>query len=276
MDTKHRDIIYIKKGYRADFEIVMNNYSLDLETGAESVSALKSKYSREIFEVPAPGVGYTRYSLVDTQYKANAASEFRKWSFAKEAEFYNCLYCLQNRELKNEYYQEAEHSSPIPSLTDSFSKYPKLPSVYLLVMQAIDIITFDAFMCMANSDLYQVVFSTDYRNVDEMAKRSIGIGAGIYSQKSYYLNDKLYVRLVGETMYDGEECWIFNYSSEPSDIYMEHLRVDAARKSKSLYSGSFYLSKKNGDICYGELDEDIISVYKKKKYAKRNIILRRR
>ena len=57
---------------------------------------------------------------------------------------------------------------------------------------------------------------------------------------------------------------------------MEHLRVDIARKSKSLYSGSFYLSKKNGDIYYGELDEDIISVDKKKKYTKRNVILRRR
>ena len=48
MDTKYRDITYIWEGYRAAFEIVMHNYSLDLKTGAESVCALKSNYFREI------------------------------------------------------------------------------------------------------------------------------------------------------------------------------------------------------------------------------------
>ncbi len=275
MNIQQREVKFITENYRADFEISMNNYSLYLETGLESTSVLRSNYSREIYEIPISGVGYAKYCLMDTQYKANGETEFRKWSFAKDADFYNCLFCLQDKDLKDDYCRGGLRDSPIPNLTDSFSKFPKLPSVYLLVMQAIDIITFDAFMCMANSDLYQVVFSTDYQSVDEMVQRHIGIGAGVYSKKSYYLNDRLYVRLAGETLYKGEECWIVDYSSEPSDIYVEHSKIRTARKSKSLYSGCIYLSKKDGDILYGELDEDIISMGKKREYSKRNVILKR-
>lgn len=275
MESKNRNVTYLAEGYKENFVITMNNYSLNVESGEETISALKSHYYREIYEIPVPGVGYTRYFLTDTEYKANASADFKKWTFAKDADFYNCLFCLQDKQVKSEYYAEAEENPPIPSLTDSFSKYPKLPSVYLLVMQAIDIITFDAFMCMVNSELYGTDFSTKYQSVDEMAKRSIEIGAGVYSKESYYLNDRLYVRLIGETKYNKERCWVFNYSSEPSDIYMEHMSLNTSKKSKSLYSGCFYLSKKNGDIRYGELDEDIVSIGTKKKYSKRKVILER-
>lgn len=275
MGFEKRNVTFIAEGYRNNFEITMNNYSLDMESYEESIFILKSLYYREIYETPATGVGYTKYCLTETEYKANVNTDFKKWTFARDATFYNCLYCLQDKQVKNEYYHEAEMASPIPSLTESFSKYPKLPSVYLLVMQAIDIITFDAFMCMANSELYCTDFSTKYQSVEEMVKRSIEIGAGVYSPKSHYLNDKLYIRLIGQTVYDQEKCWIFNYSSAPSDIYVEHLYLNTARKSKSIYSGCFYLSKDTGDILYGELDENIVSIGKKKKFSKRNIILKR-
>lgn len=178
--------------------------------------------------------------------------------------------------MKEAYYREAEKKSPIPSLTQSFEKFPKLPSVYLLVMQAIDVITFDAFLCMANSEFFKDECTTKYVKVDEMAKKNIPIGTGIYSKSSYYLNDELYMRLIGETEHNGEKCWLFDYRSDPSDIYVENKKFDTALKSKSLYSGKIFISKVNGDIVYGELDEDVVAMGKSKKFSKRLVILEKK
>ena len=270
-----RNVRFIRKNYRADFDIEMKNYSFMLDTGEEKVSILRSKFYREIYKLAWHNVGFTRYNFTETEYKASAESDFKPWTFAKDAEFYNCLFCLRSQFLKDAYYREAGKESPIPPLSESFSKYPKLPSVYLLVMQAIDVITFDAFMCMVNSQLFTKKFDVNYSSVDEMYKRNIEIGSGVYSKQSYYLNNKLYVRLSGETVYNGKKCWVFNYSSDPSNIYMEHIKLDIALKSKSLYSGCFYLLKSTGDIVYGELDEDVVSRGKNKKYSKRTVILKR-
>lgn len=268
-----REISFINKGYHTRFQITMNNYSISLETGKETRSILKSVFDRDIYKIPVDNVGYTRYSLKSTEYLAAGESSFKAWTFAKDAEFYSCLYCLQNKKIKEAYYKEAEIESPIPSLTESFNKYPKLPSVYLLVMQAIDVITFDAFLCMANSDVVTDKITTKYKKIDEMTKRNVPIGTGIYSQSSYYLNDELYIRLIGKTNYQEEECWLFEYNSQPSDIYIENQQANTALKSKSLYSGKMYISIKNGDILYGELDEDVVAMGKSKKFSKRFVVL---
>lgn len=268
-----RNVTYIEKGYRKNYTISMQNYSLNTETGAETISELKSDFFREIYNVPKENVGYTKYTLTDTFYKANANAEFKKWTFAAGAEFYNCLYSLPDKEIKAAYYKEAELEPPFPSLTESFSKYPKLPSVYLLVMQAVDIITFDAFMCMMNSSYLIGSFSTEFMEIHELTKRNIEIGAGVYSDNSYFENEELFVRFIGKGIYHGEECWIVEYDSAPAEIYVQHKIMNRNKKSKSLYSGKFYLSVKTGEILYGDMDENVISIGKSRKYAKRKIVM---
>lgn len=271
-----RTISFIHTGYKTFFHITMDNYTINMETGVQSKSVLRSFFSREIYEIPVENVGYTKYEFLETEFMSQNKKEFKPWTFAKNAEFYSCLFCIQDKHLKREYYSEAEKERPLPSLQNSFAKFPKLPSVYLLAMQAIDVITFDAFLCMANSEFFKTEFNVKYSHIDEMAKRYIPIGTGIYSNSSYYLNDELYLRLLGETIYQETDCWIFNYSSEPSDIYMENEKVRTALKSKSLYSGIIYISKLNGDLVYGELNEHIISEGRRKKYSKRTVVIERK
>lgn len=271
-----RKVSFINKNYHTDFQITMSNYSIILENGQQTSSILKSDFSREIFEIPTKNVGYTRYTLKETEYMGINHNAFKPWTFAKNTEFYSCLYCLQDKKVKEAYYVEAEKESPIPSLTESFTKFPKLPSVYLLIMQAIDVITLDAFLCIANSEFSSNQFNTKYAKVDEMAKKNIPIGTGIYSKSSYYLNDELYIRLMGENTYQDEPCWIFEYSSGPSDIYVESRKLDLALKSMSLYSGKLFISKGTGDILYGELDENVVSMGTSKKYSKRFVVLKKK
>ena len=75
-------------------------------------------------------------------------------------------------------------------------------------------------------------------------------------------------------MYEQEECWLIDFDSAPSDIYMEHKKVKQAKKSKSLYSGCIYLSVNTGEIMYGELDEDVVTIGKNHKYTKRKVVLK--
>lgn len=271
----NRVITFIKQGYHTAFQITMKNYSVNMETGLQTSSVLRSVFHREIYEIPTENVGYTRYTLRSTEYQNAGNEPFKTWTFAKDAVFYSCLFCLQDRAVKEAYYKQAEENPPIPSLTESFQKYPKLPSVYLLVMQAIDIITLDAFLCMANSELLDDSLTTAYTKINEMAKRNIPIGTGIYSNSSYYFNDELYLRMLGVTTYQNEPCWVLEYRSEPSDIYVENQQVNIARKSKSLYTGKILISQNNGDILYGELDEDVVAMGNSKKYSKRFIVMER-
>lgn len=271
-----RKVTFINKGYLTNFQITMNNYSIIMENGKQIKSVLKSDFSREIFDIPINNVGFTRYILKSTKYMSVNDNVFKPWTFAKDTVFYSCLYCVRNKKVRESYYKKAKKEHPIPSLTESFIKFPKLPSVYLLVMQAMDVITLDGFLCMANSEFTSDQFSTKYMKVDEMDKRNIPIGMGIYSKSSYYLNGGLYIRLIGENIYWYEPCWIFEYSSEPSDVYMEGKRLNTALKSKSLYLGKMFVSKSTGDILYGELVEDILSMGKNKKYSKRVVVLEKK
>lgn len=271
-----RAVSFINKGYITEYQITMNNYSIALEKGTQTKSILKSVFLREIYEVPTDNVGYTKYTMLDTEYMGIGEESFKKWTFAKNMDFYSCLYCLRDKAMKEAYYREAEEKLPIPSLTQSFERFPKLPSVYLLVMQAIDVITFDAFLCMANSELSTEICTVKYIKIEEMAQRNIPIGTGIYSNSSYYLNDELYIRMIGDTEYGGDECWIFEYSSNPADIYVENKKFNTALKSKSLYSGKMFVSKIDGDILYGELDEDVVAMGKSKKFTKRVVILEKK
>lgn len=268
-----RKVNYISKGYRKNYNICMKSYTINMDTGVDSVSELKSNYFREIYDVPGLNVGFAKYTLTDTFYSPRQDCELKKWTFARDAEFYNTLFWLPDEEIKNAYYKEAHESPPYLTLTESFSRYPKLPSVYLLVMQAIDVITFDAFSCMVNSSFPKASFSTEFQKVKELANRNIGIGTGIYSDSSYYWNNNLYIRFVGRGVYENEECWIVDFDSAPSDIYMEHIKSKQSKKSKSLYSGSIYLSVSTGEILYGELDEDVVTIDKIHKYTKRKVIL---
>lgn len=274
MDIFKRNVNFIRVGYKQNYSIYMKNYTINSETGEQSVSELKSSYHREIYSEPAPQVGYTKYILDKTEYKPQSSEEFKSWTFAKNAEFYSCLYYLLDKEVKESYYKEAEKESPYPSLAESFSKYPKLPSVYLLVLQAIDIITLDAFVCMVNSSFPEAEYSTEYSKIEELAGKNIEIGAGIYSNSSYYWNNNLYARFVGKGVYNNQACWLVDFDSAPSEIFMEHLKMKNAKKSKSLYSGCIYISVETGDLLYGELDEDVVSIGKSHKYTKRKIIIK--
>lgn len=268
-----RDINFIRKGYSQKFSITMTNYNLDMGTGKEYTSELKSDYSRCIYEIPKENLGFAKYKVYNTYYRANEKSEDKRWSFAANAEFYHCLYTLSDKAIKEEYYKESETVKPYPTLEESFSKYPKLPSVYLLVMQVMDIISIDSFLSLINSNCINSEISTEYVKISELSNKNISIGAGIYSENSYYYNSDFYIRFVGKGKHNNRECWLVDYYAEPSEVYMEQIYNKNSKKNKSLYSGCIYISTDEGEVIYAEMKEDVIPIGNSRKFVKRKIRL---
>lgn len=273
LTSKYRNINFIRKHYKNNYTVSMTNYSINLKTGKTSVSILESDYVREIYDIPVDNVGFAKYTLKETRYKGKNKDNFGTWSFAADAEFYHALYAISDVEYRKSLYEEGESSNPFPTIEESFSKMPMLPSVYLLIMQAIDIISIDAYLSFINSTLTTTEVSKDYTKIDELSKRNIGIGAAKYSSNSYFYNDDYFVRLIGEGVYLNKSCWIFDYYSEPSDVYMVEEITKKSKTNKSLYSGRIYIDKENGDLICGEMNENVVPVDGTNNFVKRKILL---
>ncbi len=269
-----RNVSFIEQDHQQEFQISMSNYSIHKETGAVIKSILTSAYSRIIYDVPVENLGFAKYTFSETHYKAREHDEFRKWTFAQNAEFYHSLYYLKDTDYRNKLVEEGAAKPPYPDLEQTFGKYPKLPSVYLLIMQALDIIALDSFLSIVNSHYHSADLTADYVRVSDLSKQSIGIGEGIYAETSYYYNEDFYVRLIGSGCFSQKEYWIFDYYSDPSDIYMKEAKKENAKKSKSLYSGRLFVDKENGELLYGEMDENVIPLGKSGNYTKRKIVLK--
>ncbi|WP_143066315.1 hypothetical protein [[Clostridium] polysaccharolyticum] len=252
----------------------MKNYHVDMKNGSVRTDILQSKFTREIYEMIDPMVGLAKYTLESTEYMASGSEKFQTWTFAKGAEFYNTLYSID----LDEYYRIIkEHGNSekkfYPTLEECFSKYPKLPSVYLLIMQVLDIISFDSYLCLINTRRRDSNITKEYTRLEELSKKNTGIGAGQYSDTSYYYNDDFYVRLIGNGLYEGKECWIYDYYAEPSSVFMKDAKSGRTKNSKSIYSGRLYVKKEDGECIGGEMNENVVPIGTKSNFVNRRVVL---
>lgn len=273
MTIKARNLNFIKLNYKKSFEISMENNYINMKTGEVSSEILKSTYERKIYKLLHETVGLVKYTLNSTEFIARGKNDFIRWNFAKDAEFYNLLYSISSFEDKEALYNMAGEGKLFPTLSESFSKYPKLPSVYLLIMQVLDIITLDSYLSLINSNWPASEISKEYRKVEELSNLTTEIGLGKYSNASYYHNKEFYLRLIGNGKYLNKTCWIFDYYAEPSEVYMKEINSNNSKRNKSVYSGRIYIDKKTGEMLSGELNEHVIPIGKVSDYVNRKVIL---
>lgn len=274
MTVKTRNMNFIKLNYKKAFGISMKNYYVNMKTGGVSTEIIRSAYEREIYELLDETVGLVKYKVKSTEYLRRGQKDFAKWNFAKDAGFYNLLYSISGFEDKSVLYDMAGKRKLFPTVEESFSRYPKLPSVYLLIMQALDIITLDSYTSLINTNWPTNEISVKYKRIEELSNISTGIGAGQYSDTSYYRNAEFFVRLIGAGKCSEKTCWIFDYFAEPSEVYMKEMNSDNSKKNKSIYSGRVYIDKKNGEILRGELNENVIPIGKESNYVNRKVVLK--
>ena len=252
----------------------MKNYHVDMKNGSVRTDTLQSEFVREIYKMVDPMVGLAKYTLDSTKYMAAGKEKFQNWTFAKGAEFYNTLYSIE----LDKYYEVLEKCSDsqtkfYPTLEECFDKYPKLPSVYLLFMQILDIISFDSYLSLVNTHLRGSNITKEYTKLEELSRKNTGIGAGKYSDTSCYYNDDFYVRLIGSGVYQENECWIFDYYAEPSSVFVKDTKSGRSKNSKSIYSGRLYVRKEDGECVCGEMNENVVPIGKSGNFVNRRVVL---
>lgn len=274
MGSESRNINFVTLNSKRKFHISMKNYHVDMKTGSVKTDTLQSEFIREIYEMVDPLVGLAKYTLESTEYMAAGKEKFQNWTFAKGAEFYNMLY---NIDLAK-YYKVMDECGVskkkfYPTLKECFDKYPKLPSVYLLIMQVLDIIMFDSYLCLINTHLRDSNITKEYTRLEELSRKHTGIGAGQYSENSYYYNEDFYVRLIGNGLYQEKECWIYDYYAEPSRVFMKDVKSGKTKNSKSIYSGRVYISKEDGECICGEMNENVVPIGTNSNFVSRRVVL---
>lgn len=258
--------LFLESNKSKEFIVAMTNEIININSGEIYTTSLKTKYKRLIYERPTENVGFVKYLIEETLYREKNSEDFMTWSFAKGFEFYNAIYALKDKSYRNKLFNETENEKPFETVEESFNRLPKLPSVFLLMMQVFDILAFDSFLSFVHSQAELKNNLHKYIKVEELSNQNIDMSIGGGFEHSNYKQSDFYVSYLGESqIYE-----IFDYYAESSDVLFGN-SSSKMRKNKSLYSGRILTSKEDGDIYQGYMQEFIVPTDSSDKVINRKV-----
>lgn len=269
-------MMIFNKDDKTNFSITMENYFINLKNYSEKKTILKSEYERSVYEKPAETVGFCKYRFKDVKYWDSVRKNEITWNFAKEVEFFHTLYCITDEEIRHAYFDEGKSEKAYPNLSESFKKLPKLPSVHLLMMQALDILALESFLSTIHSSNQLSKVCEEYTKIKELSCQKVDLGMNSTSDPSYYYNDDFFLRLIGKGVYNNIPCKIYEYYSEPSQVEVVNDKLNKTKSSKSLYFGKVFIDEDIGDMVCGEMIENVIPLSGSLSFTQRKILLTRK
>jgi hypothetical protein len=260
------DYLFLKNKKSKEFTISMTNEFINTSSGEIYVTSLETKYKRFIYEKPIESLGFVKYIVDETRYRKKDSEDFMTWSFAKGFEFYNAIYALKDKAYKDILIEESAYKKPFETVEESFNKLPKLPSVYLLMMQVFDILAFDSFLSFIHCQEDVEKSLKQYMKIEELSNKNIDMSIGENFEHSNFKHNDFYIAYLGESyIYE-----IFDYYADSSDVIFGDLN-SKMRKNKSLYSGKVLVSKEDGDIYHGYMHELIVPIDGSNKVISRKV-----
>lgn len=293
MDTEV--INYLKKGYKGvaihtdesvkKISIQMKNFYLTPDGSVYKKQILDSHYVRNIKEKVKDIFDITHYTCEDVVFKnmlPKKPMETWNWSFAKGLNFDSFIafsdewtkeFYKENRDqVKKEFYE-----SNFISAEQVFRALPKLPSVYLVVMQVFDILAFERYQTYINThaarnghwemDQWVKIVPSEFEYMNKSK-----IGMGLYSNKSFFKDSHYYMKLTGYSMIGEKLCAVFNYYCDFSKVMMSEKDNGSIRRSgTSYYHGQLWVDAKTNDLLRATMEENYIAVQEGKKKVPVNI-----
>ena len=258
--------LFLKSNESKEFIVSMTNEFINTNTGEIYTNSLKTKYKRIIYRRPMENLAFVKYIIDETSYRKKNNEDFKIWSFAQGFVFYNALYSLKDKSNKSILLEESKNENPFESIEESFNRLPKLPSVFLLMMQVFDILAFDSFLSIIHSEEELENKINKYIKVKELSNQNINMSIGGDFKQSNFENSDFYISYLGESLtYE-----IFDYYAGCSDVIFENAD-SKIRKNKSLYSGKILTSKEDGDIYKGYMHELIVPIDGSNKVISREV-----
>lgn len=258
--------LFLNNTNSKEFIISMTNKFINTNTGETYTTSLKTKYTRTIYHRPLKDLAFIKYVIVETSYREKNNEEFKTWTFAQGFEFYNAIYALKDKYKKDMLLNESKNEKPFETIVESFNRLPKLPSVFLLMMQVFDILAFDSFLSFIHSEEDLKKNINKFTKVEELSNQNINMSIGDNFKQSNFVHSDFYISFLGE----GDAYEIFDYYAEDSDVIFESLN-SKVRKNKSLYSGKILLSREDGDIYQSYMHELIVPIDGTNKVISRDV-----
>ncbi len=261
---------------RFNYKMTMDNSYYNLDDNTVRIQQLHSEYSRTIKENPDENVWFTNIKWNNVKFRNSQDKEWMQWKFPLKTSFDAALYRLPEKEQKNKLFggnafnREAEQND---KLTKAFDIFPKLPSVYLMIMQAFDIITFESYISIIHSNNEIMKSEGKFIKIDEISRQQSGLGIGKYDNNSTFTNGDFYLRHLGYGVYNEILCAVFEYYCDNSDVNVSEEKGREGKQGKSFYQGHLRLNVADGNIVYGDMIENYFnnSEVNKREFIKRNI-----
>lgn len=266
------------------YQISMKNIYLNKEGNTYRIQNLTSEYIRRIRDVVPNILAFTNYEWKLMRYTEQLPKKKLKsidWTFVKGKSFdsHILLNDIADYKENDETVIAATYEGSFQSIEQSYADLPPLPTVYLVIMQTFDIITFENFVS------YLYIRSRNYGgfHINKWIKikpselehgTGAQIGMGKYATSSSFKNSIFNVRFLGYTICKSKVCWVFDYYCDASKVYMEDKAGKNGRKGISYYHGQIYLDKESGDLVNATMEENYIA--NQTGSVNKNIIIKRR
>lgn len=142
-------------------------------------------------------------------------------------------------------------------LYQNVSMLPKLPSVYLMIMQIFDILAFDTYLSYihSKSELSMVGQEIRINILEDYFFRKIPIHFGLYASNSCFINSNFFIEKVGYAKKSGRSLLIYRYYCNGSKVKVVEKNNRSKREGTSYYDGMIYINKKTGDIEKATMNE---------------------
>lgn len=254
----------LHSGRNDRYLIKMQNLYLDKEGGIQKWQKLQTDYTRTITDEMSSFCVLTELRVNEAEFESSEKSKM-EWNFVKDhkAPYFLCSAVTEEQEnfIANEIiYSKVQKQ--LEKFYASFHMFPKLPSVYLYVMQLYDIVAFENFAIHFSS------LKTDYKDigktfeVETLSEVDAQIGLGLYEKNSVFSNGKFEATYLGVTLCKGRQCAIYNYNCGKSSVKVEDCKMKEVRVGNSYYSGTILLDLETYIPVYGTMIENYIATQK--------------
>lgn len=265
------------------YKIEMCNKFLDKRGKVLKTQSLVTHFSKKIVSVPYEIIGLTDITIDKVEYTAKPGDKPMRWTFAEGLVLPHYLfYCHYLDDFSTVAYESENEDGLIAiqkkNFQDAFKKFPKLYSVYLLIMQVYDIAAFDIFASHFFSKPTLFEEPGKASEITSLSASECSIGMGLYSDSSYFRNGFYQAIFHGFTYYNQRLCGIVEYFCDESKVkVIDNAKgMDNIKDGSSYYSGYVYFDVESGMPVSGTMLESVIATQSKGENSEVPVHIRRR
>lgn len=257
-----RPQLQLQEGHSQRYRIEMDNQYSTLAGKRVKTQKLVSDFTRTIVSVPRPRVALTEIHVGPVHFSEQGRPPVR-WTFADGLRLPHHLFHIESIEDLKQNAGSAVCEALAEQnrqFSEVFARFPKLPAVYLLIMQVMDIATFDEFSCLLSSSPSLFSSPAKEHRMDTMTSVETPLGFGLYGESSHFRNGDFYSTFLGFSFTGGRACLLCEFRCDATLTMTDGSPGFArTRQGKSYYTGVIHVDVTTGLPVLGTMQEYVFT-----------------